>query len=266
MDGYIAFLDLLGFSRFVARDTFNKTVDAYFTIVDESVDAQSSQVIFAIASDSIILTTTGDTLSHLRALLVTVSRITYRSLMDLGLPIRGGISFGNFERKPKGEAGTLVAGRGVVAAYELEQLQNWVGVMLSPALVERHPELQDYFDLAPIGSERLADDRREAGHADWLLLAVRYGQIPLQQDDDYLTGYVVVPRTGRPISDARRVISELRGFQAKLSELEPRALDVKAQRKYAYAGTFIQYVGRELYEFSSTNPPDFERFVRDLSR
>ena len=264
MDGYIAFLDLLGFSRFVARDTFDETVDAYFTIVEESIGGPPPHAVFTIASDSTILTTEGATLSDLRALLESVSRITYRSLMELDLPIRGGITFGHFRRMTRGEAGMLVAGRGVIAAYELEQAQDWIGVTLAPALIERHPELQDYFDITPFRTEEFANDRRRAGHANWSLLAIWHGEIPLQRDDDRLTGYVVVPRTGRPISDGAGVLRELGEFQDKLEELTPRAPDVRAQRKYGKAGLFIHRIRREWGNFSQSNAQFFAQFTRDL--
>ena len=53
-------------------------------------------------------------------------------------------------------------------------------------------------------------------------------------------------------------------FRDKLTELEPRALDVKAQWKYARARLFIEHIVNEFEHFRSSYPPSFERFTRNL--
>ena len=60
------------------------------------------------------------------------------------------------------------------------------------------------------------------------------------------------------------VLSELRSFRDKLAELEPRALDVKALRKYSQAQMFIIDTPTKVDQFISTNPRSFEQFTRDL--
>lgn len=260
MNGYVAFLDLLGFSRLVAREGFKHTAGRYLDLVREAIGRRQPAPEFAVASDSTILTTTGTELNHLNVLLRAIAEIVFRSLMELDLPIRGGITVGHYERIEAGDGGVLVAGRGVVSAYEHEQRQDWVGVSMAPDLVERQPQLQAFFAMGPFGNGE-ADERRRQGHAGWTLLATRYPAIPLH-DSPELDGYVIVPRF-RDVTARDLVLRELLDYHGKLNELKPRAPDARAQGKYQDAANFIWQVKGEFERFSA-NKISWEQFTRGL--
>jgi hypothetical protein len=165
MEGYIAFLDILGFSHSVGRDGFDEKLERFLSNIKDAVKDNSPSPQFAITSDSIILTTQGNDLDHLRSLVSTVSPFQYNSLMNEDLAIRGGITFGNFQRSVDSDGGVLVAGREVVAAYLLEQSQDWLGVVLAPSIIERNRELQDYFNTPRFNNEGHVDELRRTGYA-----------------------------------------------------------------------------------------------------
>ena len=124
MQGFIAFLDVLGFKRRVARPDFEDIANRYIGIVDGAAWAWAS---YALASDSVIITVpvnegvaVATAEGALLALIEGVGSISHRALVELELPIRGGITFGSFGRLGARDGGMLVAGQGVVSAYELE--------------------------------------------------------------------------------------------------------------------------------------------------
>ena len=58
--GYLAFIDLLGFSNMVSRPDFGAKWNAFLAIVNEAIGSSTEKLQYAIASDSIILTTGAD--------------------------------------------------------------------------------------------------------------------------------------------------------------------------------------------------------------
>ncbi len=246
--GYIAFLDLLGFSRLVAEDDFLERWERFLGIVGEAIRDNDPSPELTIASDSMILTAGGDA-GDLRALLSTIARITFISLVDLGLAIRGGVAFGFYERRTTESDGVLVAGPGVIAAYSLEHQQDWVGVMLAPAVMQRDAELQAKFSLKPFVNQEEARRRRDRGDREWIMLAHRYRMIPLH-DSDPMDGYVVVPHSDASVADHAAVRDELIKYGAALVGLKPLTSEVAAQKKYEQANMFIDHVR---YQFTRFN-------------
>ena len=69
--GYVAFLDVLGFSSLVAADHDGTAIDGYLSCLNDalSVDAGNERVDYVAFSDSIVLTTQDDTDDALKAIL-----------------------------------------------------------------------------------------------------------------------------------------------------------------------------------------------------
>jgi len=86
---YVAFIDLLGFSKHVL-DKFEKTIEIYQQIIDNIriVDVVKHNVSVQIYSDSILLTS-----SELSPLVQVVSTVLMQTLRN-GFLARGGVGFG----------------------------------------------------------------------------------------------------------------------------------------------------------------------------
>jgi hypothetical protein len=90
-----------------------------------------------IFSDSIILVADGeDSLSFLK-LLVQAWRFMQVSL-SLGIPIRGGIAFGEMYLDPKKG---ICLGHALTKAYQLEEKQNWIGIAVDPSVESAYADL-----------------------------------------------------------------------------------------------------------------------------
>ena len=55
IEGYVAFLDILGFSRIVANDSFHERFESYIEIIRTAVNFPGSNLEFEITSDSVVI-------------------------------------------------------------------------------------------------------------------------------------------------------------------------------------------------------------------
>ncbi len=235
-------MDILGFSELVSSGSFAKNARRYRTILEQIVglDRVSDSLNYVTFSDTIVLTT-GDQHKDLLELLQVTGELTFQLLCDLGWPVRGAISFGPLIRIPSGRRTDLmVAGEAIVDAYHYETNQDWVGVMLTPKLVEN------------LGTQG----------ADFFCLSVikHYAHIPFKAEPSgEYEGYVVCPITTNSQSNfsTEEIFSrspELAGtvwtneihpalrnrFAPKLKELKALAPDPRSQRKYTKTLAWIE--------------------------
>ncbi len=130
--GYIAVLDVLGFKALVASDINNTGVIRYLQIIETALDNTAIQTI--VFSDSIILALHGTEPEHLRALCEACSNLMY-ALLTHEIPVRGAISYGPFATSNIGGS-AFIAGKPIIDAYEFEQKQDWIGIMLTPTAIK----------------------------------------------------------------------------------------------------------------------------------
>ncbi|HEU4389711.1 MAG TPA: hypothetical protein VFV34_18040 [Blastocatellia bacterium] len=135
--GYVALLDVLGFSALVGGDTTGERVRGYLDCLQRAT--KRSQVDYVVFSDSIMLTAKGEEPESLLEIAGASSRLL-SDLLSEGIPLRGAIAFGSFFRSAIGES-VFVAGRAVVDAYQFEQTQDWIGVMIAPSARARVTDL-----------------------------------------------------------------------------------------------------------------------------
>ncbi len=132
----VGFLDVLGFSELVKRSDFSAYFSKYTQIIKECVKVVHNQSIdYVVFSDTIVIVSQ-ETKSYtdLRDIIEIVSLFSYRALTELGLPIKGCVSYGRVTYD-RDEKDIVIAGPAIVEAYHFEQKQDWVGLMLSPNLV-----------------------------------------------------------------------------------------------------------------------------------
>lgn len=244
-EGYVAFIDILGFGRQIAS---SEEVDDIFEDYTEAIDDcctslagdEASKPTYAIFSDSIVLYNEADTRQGFTDMCFTASRLFYE-LVHLGLPPRGCITRGNFRQEDQ-EGGTLVYGSPVVEAVDYESRQDWVGIILGPSVNEYWAENGDHDWQTGRVVEDVMQNHTEASQP-WRLLLAEHSvpfKAPDASRDDYtwLT-YASVPladgafdRPGftQSVNDARRELLRLRSY----------APDPSDQAKYNRTADFLR--------------------------
>ena len=122
-EGYIAFIDILGFSKFVSDENNGEIVYHFFDFVknycylfNDSNDLKDKWGI-SFFSDSIIITSTDSDIQTL-FLPIYIAESFVRDKM--GLLFRGGLCYGKYYHKDN-----IMYGPGVIAAYNLEKQANY---------------------------------------------------------------------------------------------------------------------------------------------
>ncbi|MEW6563358.1 MAG: hypothetical protein AB1400_09040 [Pseudomonadota bacterium] len=232
--GYVALLDVLGFSALISSDSNGEKIAAYVSKIESIVDkhcknSPSKQIEFVIFSDSIVLTTGSDE-DALRELITLCSKLLYEMLCD-EIALRGCISYGAYIRKNTA-AGTFVAGRAIIDAYQFETKQNWVGIMLSPTVIRRVPNLKDRCSL-PLHHRN--DDPNGLRNLPWGAFVQPHAAIPFHTaspfEDSGYGGFAILPSNG-DLSNLHAYLTSLRTSMEKLQTLKSFAPDPAAQKKY----------------------------------
>lgn len=239
--GYIAFLDILGFSQLVMKDSFSMDFERYSNILNEAVRADNRDLQYVTFSDSIIINTKYEGEEHLQHLVQAIAEITFHLLTELGLPICGSISRGRFWRyKDDQSASVIIAGSPIIDAYQFEQKQDWIGVILSPEVIKVNPALLEYCQLKPPNEIEGAKEIQR--HFPWPLLIQRYRKIPFQRrnefDDQTFDGIVVVPQH-HTCQEPMELIVDLDKYKAKLDQMLLFASEPSEQSKYGETSLWI---------------------------
>ncbi|MFL6603183.1 MAG: hypothetical protein ACJ8R9_17895 [Steroidobacteraceae bacterium] len=111
--GYVALLDVLGFSALVANDRGGASLQAYLECL-ERIFGASSEIDYVVFSDSIVLTLDGPDPIKLLQISRACSRLM-SELIEQEIPVRGAIACGEFVRSSVGKS-VFVAGRAIVDA------------------------------------------------------------------------------------------------------------------------------------------------------
>lgn len=138
LKGYIALLDVLGFSELIARESRAPELERYFDAIDQATN-KIGDVQYVLFSDTIVISTSSDTPEDLLQI-VKASSYAMHYLLKEGLPVRGAISHGTYYRS-RPEKGVVIAGPAFIEAYHFEKGQNWVGITLAPSVLRQVPDL-----------------------------------------------------------------------------------------------------------------------------
>ena len=123
MDGYFLTADLLGFGNIVrnSNDAELKTrVGNWIELIDQAKAASRLYNHIQLISDTIFVA--ADSSEDGLKSIVSFARELLNAGSRRSLPVRGGISHGNFEW------GTLTYGKAVIQSHQLESRQNWIGI------------------------------------------------------------------------------------------------------------------------------------------
>ena len=233
IEGYVAFLDILGFSRIVANDSFHERFESYIEIIRTAVTFPGSNLEFEITSDSVVIYSNGLKLSYLQNLLSAVSTISFRLLTEIQIPVRGAISAGKYWRFDSKDGHLMFSGAPIIDAVEYEKEQSWIGVVLTPKALEYAPELQDLHYIP----QNIDQKEAHALHSKmpWPLLVWRHEKIPFRNrnilTDRLFAGIIVVPHPAS-CNTAMELITSLKIYIRKLRELKLLAPYPETQQKY----------------------------------
>ena len=243
--GYVAMLDVLGFSDLLARDGEGDHLEKYLahlgvalndTVVGPPVDS----VVF---SDSIVLTTKDNSEAELHALLLRCSR-AFGLLLQNGIALRGAIAHGPFYRNVT-PSGTFVAGRAILDAYNFERLQDWVGIMIAPSTLKQArsfiEQVSNFMDLQAGNADNLKRIREITPVAAFVQ---RCNGIPFQPTHPLgnrtFEGYAIVPTDG--VSNVNSIVQSFDLSYKALEGLRAIAPTPEAQAKYQRSSQWMSQI------------------------
>lgn len=150
----VAVLDFLGFKNHVntlplgmvvehvnITNTLIQGGDDFLSKLRESISNNSAEQKCQIIrfSDTILLFTTSDTPEAVADLILRVHALFLNSMIS-ALPVRGAISYGELFVD---EAESIVVGRALTRAAELEADQQWAGVVVDDSVCVRAPQITE---------------------------------------------------------------------------------------------------------------------------
>jgi len=188
---------------------------------------------YVLFSDTVVISTTDESEASLLKLLQSCSRL-FGGLLAKGISLRGAIARGQFTRE-KTDTGVFLAGRPVVDAYRFEKQQDWVGVMLTPSVLETTPELRSRCHISR---------RRNSTHGDWMRCVQPCASIPFRHDEslagtEAYEGFAIVP-TDSDACDKEETLTEIQRMLASLARLKSLAPNPAAQAKYKKTSDWLQ--------------------------
>lgn len=134
---YLLFLDILGFSELVERNSSDETYRVLNDVLAEcnrweKLNGDFRTIYF---SDTIILYQHPEGYGDWAFLDVyAIGAMILSSLLARGIPARGSISFGQFEvRFDQAAKHQMYFGAALIEAYRAEQRENWIGITILPS-------------------------------------------------------------------------------------------------------------------------------------
>jgi hypothetical protein len=163
-----------------------------------------------------------------------------------GVPVRGAISHGSFVRSEFDENGAVIAGRPIIDAHRYEVQQQWIGIMMTPALREHVPDITaERCAVGRAASEPTAGTRFEVAIR---ALQIQPCAVPLEIASGRTTdfeSFAVVPLrpTATDLQGLRDSLDEVR---RKLDRLKQLAPDGRSQAKYRCSIDWLSRVRDDL--------------------
>lgn len=229
--GYVAMLDVLGFSALVMRDPSGQRFREYLGCVEDAT--KDTRVKYVVFSDTIVLTREDNGPDSLLDIARASSRIFY-DLLQVRIAIRGAIAFGDFFRSTVAES-VFVAGSAVIDAYQFEQQQDWVGIMLAPSARTQVPDLESRCIL-----HTFKDSVDFVKRVEWAAVLQYCPQIPFHQisvAENMYRGFAIVPR--HCAAEAADLTANISSAIKQLEWLRSVAPSPASQRKYDWSTSWL---------------------------
>jgi hypothetical protein len=279
--GLLAYLDVLGFRDGIVGHNYKNYCSNYLRIIKEILKEnkmnEGNDINILVVSDSIVITKIfydNDPLCCQSSLdfFNLCSEIFYKLTVE-DIPLRGSISYGDFERvalkekKTEKENSVFIAGPALVEAIEVEKKQDWVGIMVAPSL---HKQMFYHFTRWSWFPPK---------HA-WDTLFYRYGKIPIKDESNTtedLDGFVIFPR--RTLNNENNMGTQSESdFLEGLNKMKASQIKNSFRQKYQNTINFYKSIANgnviyhgplNMYEFEEAKriiEPLKDYFSHDLIR
>lgn len=192
--GFLAYFDLLGFSNKITENDFEE-FERYYKVIDRAV-GRYSNINYKIFSDSVIVYTESLEDHKFKGLIEALSQIYYQLVVKLSIPLCGAVSCGDFSIHEISD-NLMISGSPIVDAVNLEGNQNWIGIILSPKVIERNDNIKELINHQLIYKDLKNIEEKELkwGYSHLYV----YDKIPLKNDT--IIGLCIVPH-----DDSNRII------------------------------------------------------------
>lgn len=234
LTGYLATLDVLGFSELLYRDGYSQKLRQYLDCINDVVRPSHVKAECVVFSDSVVLTSPGETAEAFSGLIKACSA-AFNALVMCEIPVRGAIAFGRYWREAS-RGSVFLAGRPIVEAYRRERGQ----ITLCPSVLHTQTTLAVETHV-PDNDEAPYDTERSLT----LALRLQPGTVPYQDSNTSetgkLSGYAVVPIQDDDdnFRTASRAVHRVRG---SLEDLRLKASEPAAQAKYSASLRWLEEV------------------------
>jgi hypothetical protein len=233
--GFVAMLDVLGFSALVSGD--DDRLNSYVSCLQEVIgDPDASKVEYVVFSDSIVLTT-GKDVDSFQSLIQRCSHVL-GLMLDKEIALRGAVAYGDYIRE-KNSGGVFVAGKAIIDAYNFEQQQDWVGIMLAPSAIRQKPDLTQLCVIGTAHNETEIAQLQQ--RLKWCSFVQPCHMIAFHSDNpiesNYFDGFAIVPTTGT--MNPRTLTNDLDRCMSRLKWLKSLAPNPSAQKKYQQADQWL---------------------------
>ncbi len=235
--GFVALVDILGFSDRVARDAELGGLDRYIDTVLSVINAYG-QLRVILFSDTVVIYSLGDSEDDYAAVTKALSRLSHQLLMQ-EVPLRGALAFGPFARSEQDQHGTVVAGQPIIEAHYFESRLQWIGVMLAPSVLRQLPDLASRTGVSGPGT----GESPEAyfARASRAAIVQHCSGIPVESNgvSGTLEGYAIVPLADDAVTP-EAIRTCMSTVLAKLRWLKQLAPEPRAQSKYANSVAWLE--------------------------
>src|SRR2546427_10196328 len=135
--GYVALIDVLGFSSLVSGDSEGRRLEVYLNTLEAALGAPTREVKSVVFSDSIVLTTEHDAPTSLQALVLRCSKLLGLMLQS-DIALRGAIAHGSFVRRDL-QDGIFVAGPRPPGSRRFAAPPAWGATVFSTSPLSQGP-------------------------------------------------------------------------------------------------------------------------------
>lgn len=239
MKGLIAYFDVLGFSNLIREEKFLEKREKYAKILNDAVNRNGRNLDYIAFSDSVIIKSESITEKELLDVCKAVSEISFQLLLELELPLRGCISCGDFTWDVK-EGNSIISGAPILDAINWEKKQNWMGVILSPRIVDKFRDLQEKTHFHYLAEESDENIRKLKTELAWKTHIQVYDEIPLSDSAYNYEGFVILPRN--PESTDLELQKDILEYRRKLRFMTLLAPDTLIQTKYTHSAYMIESI------------------------
>ena len=240
MEGYLAFIDILGFKDYLLERNSSQMFDEYERILEEATN-HDENIKYLLFSDTIILTLESRSEENKNSIFRACSVLLYE-LVSNNIPVKGGLTYGEYENRIIKDS-KIIFGKALIDAYTIEQKQNWVGILISPKVIG-----SDYSEIKRLQtikiSPKLPSGIKDEGKIrmykhhmfKWQKYFSFFTEVPFYDSSrkaSTIEGFVITPSSNNA-KNPGALRKDLTEFHKSLIAMKLATQDPENQRKYQY--------------------------------